>query len=288
MTEHQKGVLAITVVAVAFASMGIFARYLAVDLALFQQTYLRIGLAALIAALVFRRHLSLSRIKNAPFGEWVVVVFRAVMLYGAVALFTAAILHTKYANVSLVAMVPLLPLFGYFLLGEQVTRAKAAYVALGFVGVVMVALKGVSLEWGIGETYALLSAICFDFSYVARKWQTGHFGNQETTVLMLAIGAVFLVLAGTFVAGESLPALSLGMTAFVALIASAAFNVFHLYYSNYGFQRLEVTLAGQLLMLEVPVALAYGFALYGEMPALNELIGGALIVGSAWQMNRLG
>ena len=36
------------------------------------------------------------------------------------------------------------------------------------------------------------------------------------------------------------------------------------------------------------VALAYGFALYGEMPALNELIGGDLIVGSAWQMNRLG
>lgn len=288
MSEHQKGVLAITVVAVAFASMGIFARYLAVDLALFQQTYLRIGLAALMAAFVFRRHLSLSHIAHAPLRDMLIVVLRAVMLYGAVALFTAAILHTKYANVSLVAMVPLLPVFGYLLLGENVTRQKAAYVALGFLGVVLVAVKGVTLEWGIGETYALLSAILFDASYVARKWQSRYFGNQETTVLMLVVGAIFLIAAGTLAAGEPLPSLSLGLAALAALVASAAFNVFHLYFSNYGFERLEVTLAGQLLMLEVPVALAYGLLLYGEAPSAHELLGGALIVISAWQMNRLG
>lgn len=287
MPEHRKGFFAITVVAVAFASMGIFARYLSTDLALFQQTYLRIALAAVMAFVVFRKHISVRRVLSAPLKEVIVVAFRAVMLYGAVVLFTAAILHTKYANVSLVAMVPLLPLFGYFLLGEHVTREKIMYVALGFLGVVLVAVKGVSLQWGIGETYALMSAILFDLSYVARKWQTGYFGNQETTVWMLVIGAIFLFCAGTFVAGESVPALSLGMVAFLALIASAAFNVFHLYFSNYGFQRLEVTLAGQLLMLEVPVALLYGVLLYGEVPALHELLGGALIVISAWQMNRV-
>jgi drug/metabolite transporter (DMT)-like permease len=287
MTEHQKGAIAISVVAVAFASMGIFARYLSVDLQLFQQTYLRIGLAALAAALVFRPHLSLIHILQTPRHEWFVVIFRAIMLYGAVVLFTAGILNTKYANVSLVAMVPLLPLFGYFLLRERLTGQKIAYITLGFIGVVFVALKGLSLTWGVGETYALLSAICFDVSYVGRKWHIGYLNNQEITVLMLGVGATFLFVAGTLVAGESMPVLSLGAAALFALLASASFNVFHLFYSNYGFQRIDVILAGQLLMLEVPVALAYGLVLYGEVPTAYELIGGGLIVWSAWQMNKI-
>ncbi len=288
MTEHQKGVFAIVVVAIAFASMGIFVRFLGDSLELFQQTYLRIGLAALIGAVVFRRYLDISRARSAPVREWAIVIFRAVMLYGAVALFTAGILHTKYANVSIVAMVPLMPLFGYFLLGEHMNARKISYVLTGFAGVILVALNGIgTFSWGVGETYALLSALCFDMSYVARKWQSDHFSNKQTTVLMLFIGAMFLLCFSVFV-GEGAPRMStLGLAAALSLLASAAFNVFHLYYSNYGFERISVTLAGQLLMLEVPVALLYGVVLYGEFPVLRELLGGALIVWSAWQMNKI-
>lgn len=288
MSEHQKGVFAIIVVAVAFASMGIFVRFLDDSLQLFQQTYLRIGLATLIGVVVFRRYLNASRIYSAPVREWVIIIFRAVMLYGAVALFTAAILETKYANVSIVAMVPLMPLFGYFLLGEHMNIRKISYVFTGFVGVILVALNGIgTFSWGIGETYALFSALCFDMSYVARKWQSTHFNNKETTVLMLFMGGIFLFGLSVFI-GEGVPSVStLGIAALLSLLASAAFNVFHLYYSNYGFERISVTLAGQLLMLEVPVALIYGVLLYGEVPVLRELIGGALIVWSAWQMNRI-
>ncbi len=53
MTDRLKGVVAMVVLAFVFAIMGIFARELDVGFSLLQQLYLRIGLAFLLAALMF-------------------------------------------------------------------------------------------------------------------------------------------------------------------------------------------------------------------------------------------
>lgn len=287
MTETKKGVAALIVLAWVFATMGVFARYLGTEFALFEQTYLRIGLAFLIGVAVFYKHLSWKKLATLPKKDWAILIFRSVALYTGVVLFTEAVLTTKYGNASFVAVVPLLPLFGYIFLKERLGLRTLAYIALGFIGVSLIAIHDVrDLTFGYGEMAALLSALAFDISYVARRWHSDHFNNKESTVFMFFFGALFL-LAMSVVMGEPVPHLSdFTFPIVFALLGAAAFNVANLYLTNYGFERVKVGVAGNIITLEVVFALLYGVILFQEVPALREVIGGVLVLYSVWQINR--
>lgn len=288
-SEQQRGVLSLVLLAWVFASMGIFARYLSTDFALFEQTYLRIGLAGVLGAILFSRQISWRKFGAIPRRDVAVLVFRSIALYSAVVLVTEAYLNSTYSNVSFVAAVPMLPVLGFVLLGERLRARTLMYIVLGFIGVLCIVFN----EWktftfGYGEMLALCSAVAFNLSYVSRRWQSGYFTNQETTVSMFAIGAVFL-LVSSFMAGESLPTVGqFTPLVLAALVGAALFNLANLFLTNYGFQRVKMGVAGNILTLESVFALAYSVMLYGEIPGLRELIGGALIIFSVVQINREG
>lgn len=289
LSEQKKGVIALVFLAFVFATMGIYARYLQTDFALFQQVYLRVFGAVLLGTVLFWSSVSFRKFLSISKKDWTIVVFRALTFGIGVILFTLAFITTKYSNATFVAVIPLLPLFGYFLLGEKISGRKLLYITLAFLGVALIAIHDFTniLAFGRGELYALLSAVAFNLSYVARKWQSEYLNDKESVILVFFLEGLFIFVS-SFLVGESLPSLSAFSppTIFVIVVASLA-NVANLFLVNYGFGRVEVSVAGNILTLETAFALLFGLFIYHEIPALRELLGGAVIIFSVYQMNRL-
>lgn len=288
MNDRLKGVIAAVALALVFASMGIFARYLATDFTLLAQTYLRIGLAFVIGAMVYARSTRWSLFRILPAREWGILILRAVTLYGGVLLFSYALIIGNYSNVAFAASIPLLPLFGYVLFKEKLTVQIVSYVALAFVGLALIAVTDWSaLSFGTPELLGALSVVLFDVSYVARKYESGVLSGGESALVIFAIGASLMLLTSLLV-GEGLPALaSFKLDIVIALLIAAILNLLNLTLTNYVFTALTATLAGALLTLETVFSLGISVLLYAEIPTTVQLFGSALILVSVYKINQL-
>jgi len=65
------------------------------------------------------------------------------------------------------------------------------------------------------------------------------------------------------------------------------FNVLNNFLSNYGFQKVEAYVAGNILTLESFFAVIIGFLFYKEVPSIIEFVGGLLIVSSVFFMHKI-
>lgn len=288
-TEHEKGVLALVLLALIFASMGLFARYLSTGFLLFQQVYLRMLAAFVVGYFVFRKQIDISKFKKLPPKEWLIIIVRAVSysLFGII-LFTQAIIITKYSNVSFIGSLPMTALLGFVLLHEKFSLKKLGLILLAFVGVLLITVQDYSniLSWGKGEILTLISTVFFSLSYIARKWQTKTLNNQELTVInfLVAFLAVFFV---SILKGDGLPNNGWHLGLILAVIGAGIFNIGNVFLTNYGFQKIEAVLASNILTLESVFAVLLGFLFYKEVPIAKDLLGGFVIALSVIAMNKL-
>lgn len=288
-TDREKGILSLVLLALVFASMGLFARYLATGFLLFQQVYLRMLAALVVGVIVFRKQIDFSKFKKVTIKDWGIIILRAVCysLFGII-LFTQAIIITKYANVSFIGTLPMTAVLGFILIGEKFTWKKAFYILLAFIGVFLVAVKDYShlLDWGKGEILTLVSTVFFSLSYVARKWQSNLLNNKELTIInfFVAFLAVFLV---SILKGDGLPVAGWDWGLLLAVIGAGAFNTMNVFLTNYGFQKVEAVLASNILTLESFFAVILGFIFYREAPLLKNLLGGVVITIAVIAMNKL-
>ena len=72
-----------------------------------------------------------------------------------------------------------------------------------------------------------------------------------------------------------------------AVLGAGLFNVFNIYLTNYGFQKVEAVLASNILTLEAFFAVILGFIFYREVPLIKDLFGGIVIISSVIAMNKL-
>lgn len=286
--ERQTGILALIVLSLVFASMGIFSRYLSV-FSLLQQVYLRVAAAAVLAVIVFWKDLDFSKFKKIGNKEWSLILFRSLSLYVfGVTLLTAGFLSAKYANVSFISNLPFTAVLGILLFKERLTLQKAGLIFLAFLGATLIATGNMSelFVWGRGETLTALAALSFSFSYVARKWHSELLNDKELTVLILLV-SFLLLFAASLIKGENLPAQGWTPLIFIAVIGAGIFNIINLFLTNYGFKRVEAILAGNILTLEAFFGLIIGLVGYHEIPTFRGLFGGALIVAGVVGMNSL-
>ena len=116
LSKQHQGILALVLLAWVFATMGLFARQLDTNFALFEQTYLRIALALVLGIILFWPKLRWSVIKSISLKDSGVLFVRSVFLYLAVVLITEAILNTKFSTATIITVLPLMPLLGYIFL----------------------------------------------------------------------------------------------------------------------------------------------------------------------------
>lgn len=291
MSEARKGALALVLLAFLYSCMGLFVRFLDTDLAVFQQTYLRILGAVLFGAILFWPKLNFRKILIISKHDWWIVFLRAAMFAVGVVFFTYAFTShdTSYSNATFITVFPLLPVLGYLFLKERLSVRAAMWVLLGFVGVGLVAISDPTqlLSWGKGEIFAIISAIGFDMSYIARKWQSDYLNEQESVVLIFLIEGLLVLGASFFVSEPALTPASFGLMTMVVVAISSLFNVGNLFLTGYGFKRVSASVGGNIITLETLFALMFGIFLFAELPTVQELLGGALIVLSVYQVNRL-
>jgi len=250
-TEYQKGVLALILLALIFASMGLFARYLATGFLLFQQVYLRMLAAFIVGYLVFRKQINIGKFKKLPLREWLIIFFRAVSysLFGVI-LFTQAIIIAKYSNVSFIGSLPITAVLGFVLLREKFSFRKLVLVLFAFAGALLISVKDYSniLNWGKGEMLTLISTVFFSLSYIARKWQSNLLNNEELTTanFLVAFLVVFIL---SILKGDGLPILGWNWCLLLAVIGAGIFNIGNVFLTNYSFQRVEAVLASNILTL---------------------------------------
>jgi drug/metabolite transporter (DMT)-like permease len=288
--NREKGVLALIILSLVFASMGIFVRYLQFDFTILQQTYLRIFAAFIIGIIVFYKDIHFYKLVLISKKEWLLLLLRSLTIYViGVTLLSQAYITTLYSNVSFIGALPLTAIFGFLLLKEKLTSQKILYVLVGFIGVVIIAVKDYShlLSWGQGEVFTLIATVSFAISYISRKWQGDLLNNKEIAVLIFLISSILLFLTSLFFR-ETLPHLtSFSITTILLIIIAGTFNVANLFLTNYGFEKIEAVLAGNILMLEVVFAVIIGYVFFREIPSLKDVIGGVLIILSAYMINKL-
>jgi len=286
-TEAQKVVLSLVLLAFVFACMGVFARYLGHGFTIFQQVYLRIFVALICSLFIFRHRLDLTKLKKATQKEWLVLVARGVLLYGiAVPMLSQAVIDTKLGNVSFLNTLPFIAIFGFIFFKEKVTTTKILLILLAMVGVGLITIRDPHhlSHLGKGEVLAIISGAMFSLSYVARKWHTKLFNNQEITVLVFVFGVSSAFLF-SLLHKDGMPRHWTWGLVGVVVVAGLA-NVINLFLTNYGFERVKNVLAGNVLTLEVFFAIVIGYLLYGETLGPRELLGGLLIVASVVMMNK--
>lgn len=288
-TEHQKGVLALVLLSLVFASMGLFARYLSTGFVLLQQVYLRVFAAFMLGLICFKNDLDFKKLKKISKKEWGLLVFRSATSYlFGVTLFTQAIILTKYSNVSFIGALPMVAILGAILLKEKLTTKKLLLVLTAFAGVVLIAVKDYShlLVWGKGEVIALISTFAFSLSYVARKWHSDLLNNKEITQITFFLSFIMIFIT-SLVKGDGLPLTGWHWGLLLAVLGAGLFNVINMFLTNYGFQKVEAILASNILTLESVFAIVLGFLFYKEVPIAKELIGGIIITLSVIGMNKV-
>jgi drug/metabolite transporter (DMT)-like permease len=288
-TEKEKGILALVLLSAIFASMGIYIRYLSVGFTPLQQVYLRIFIAFIFTSILFHKKIDYSKLKKLHFREYLLLLFRGASMYlFGVALITEAIVLTKLSTVAFINALPISQLLGFIFFREKVKFYKVFLIATAFLGVILIGVTDYShlFSWGLGEIFALIATFFFAFTYVTRKWQSGLLNNYEITQLTLlaAFLSVFLV---SLIHGEGLPLHGWTLTICIVLLLAGLSNVCNVFLINYGFEKVNVVLASNILNLESAFAILFGYLFYREIPTLLGFISGLVIVVSVIAMNTL-
>ena len=288
-TANKKGVLALIFLSFGFGMIAITARYMSYFFTLFQQLYLSIGVAFILSLFIFPKTLNLKRIKAIPSKDWGIMLFRVIIGYllGA-SLYRESLTLTKITNVTFIQSIPFAAVFGFILFKEKFTFKKLLLLLAAYVGVLLIAIRDYSsiFTLGKGELFSLISSALFSLSYVSRKWQTDFLNDKEITQILLFVGTIILF-AASVLKGEGMPAINWQGVLLLSIFFTGFFNTINIYLINYGFKNVKAVLASNILTLEYIFALILAFIFYRELPNLKELFGGALIVGSVIQMNRL-
>lgn len=291
LSQKQKGIVALIVLASIWGAMGIFSRYLNTGFTIFQQVYLRLIAAGVAGYLFFKKDISLSKFSKISTKDWLILLVRAILYYSiGVSLYSLSVINTKLSNAVFIDSLPATAILGFILLKERASWKKVLYVILAFVGVLVIGSKGLGFNnlfnWGKGEFFMFISVWCTSLSMVIRKWQSKYLNNKEMTLLILFIGAIGAFLF-SLVGKEGLPTShwTTGLL-FVVVLAGIA-NTAITYLINYGFERVNAVLGSNLLTLQSLVAIIVGFLVYKEIPMFKDLLGGVIITLGVIGMNKL-
>lgn len=270
--------------------MGLFARELGTLFTPLQQVYLRISAAFFLSLVLFQKKLDFTKLTKISWGEWWLLIIRSIATYLlGVTLFSVSVGMAKISTIAFIGALPIVAILGVLILNEKLTLQKLMYLAIGLAGVILISITDFSnlLSWGTGEVLALVSSIFLSLGFVLRRKHTDLLNNFEMSTLMFLISTVLLILTSMIFQERLVPIITWSRVIVLTIFGAGIANVAYLFLSNYGFEKIESVLANNLLILTAPFALILGLVFYNEVPTLKEIVGGVLIIASAYKMNEI-
>ena len=288
LSHNNKAVLVAIILAFSFALMGVWIRMMGDSFATFQQVYLRILIAGILAFIFFKKKRSAQLFRNINRHEWTVYSIRAFAGYTiGVAAFTVAIQNTDLGVVSFVSSIPILGVLAWMMFREKIPRASLPFVLLSVVGLLFVTRFNIhNVHFGVGEVASIIGMLGFDIGYLMSRMHNKDKNNYENTTILLLIGWIPLFLI-SIIHHEHIIPQSITLVAILGLILSSVQNVVGLYATNYVFTNLKGYVAGNILLLEGLFALTIGYFLYDEKVTWALAIGGLIITACALAINQV-
>jgi drug/metabolite transporter (DMT)-like permease len=208
--------------------------------------------------------------------------------------FTVAIVHGEVMRVVLLFyLAPVWTVvFAGLLLGERLRPVGLAVVALALSGAIVMLWQpaaGVPLPANAAEWLGLVAGVAFALSNVLARKASGH-SAEEKSFWVLA-GCAGIGLAAAYSAGISLQWPSpLSENGWMPLALVALIGVVLLFANlvvQYGLSHTPANRAIVIYLFELVVAACASWLLAGEVMALREWIGGAMIIGTSLVSARL-
>ena len=161
-----------------------------------------------------------------------------------------------------------------FLLGERVTRRLAAAIALGFVGVLIVA-RPEGAGFGQGQALALFAAFAFALNAIL----TRRIMAQDTVlcvVFWMAVIQACMGFAGVLAMGAGWP--PAGAWGWIALVAVTGLSGHYCLTSALG--HAPASLVAPMDFLRLPAVTVVGALVYGESVSVSVFLGAVVILAA--------
>ncbi|MGB0960701.1 MAG: DMT family transporter [Halocynthiibacter sp.] len=168
------------------------------------------------------------------------------------------------------------PILSFFasviLLKEPFSKARAALLGLGFIGVLLVVRP--TQDIGIGAIFALMAGTFYGSFLVASRWLSGYAHPFSLIFSQMAVGTLFLAIIGLPQANT----LSLEMAPWILLSAwaSGLGNILLVF----AYQRAEATKLAPFVYIQLIAASLFGFVVWGDLPDMIACLGILLLLGS--------
>jgi drug/metabolite transporter (DMT)-like permease len=162
-----------------------------------------------------------------------------------------------------------------FVLGERLTALRILAAIIGFAGALIVVRPSAAMSIGVGEAFALVSAVGFAISMICTKKLTRQDDSFKILFYMIMVQAVMAlcVIAWRGLVVPPLPVI--GWTLAIAVAGlSAHFSLAQ------AFQRADAIVVAPMDFLRLPLVAVVGAVVYNE--GLNQwvLAGGAVVVAA--------
>jgi len=283
-SKFGSGVLALVVLAAIYGLTAVMSRYFSLQTSLFEQWYLRFGIASLLTALVFYRKIEYKKFLHASSHELNLMVLRGVIgLILAAGLYALASQQEKIGIVSLMQILPLTAVFGMLIMHEKLTRQRALLLTMSLIGAIIVLTPKLSAGFGFssGAIWSLISGALFALTFVLRKKQTGELNNYELTLGTLVVGAIgnyvlSLIMYHRVFVDVAHWSPTLGLLFLGAGLLSALMGLL----SSYGFEHVPAITASVILDLELVFGIIFGFLIYREVLSGYEIVGASIILAA--------
>lgn len=281
-SERLSGVLYVVLSAIAFGAMAIFARFARESGAdVMTVLFLRFAISAvLMSAMMIATRRRWPARRN-------VMILAAMGGVGYVGQSFSFFTALDYATAGLVAL--LLYLYPFIVtvlsavfLGRRLTARRVIAVFAALVGTALTiggAIAGQPLGILLGVTAALIYSV---YILVGSRVMAEEAPLAAATVVMIAAAVVFGVLVGSN--GPAWPQSVMGWGA-VVLIAVVS-TVIAMVTFFIGIQRLGAADAATLSTLEPVVTFILAAILLGEPILINQVVGGAIILGAVIWLTR--
>ncbi|WP_241557989.1 DMT family transporter [Falsirhodobacter deserti] len=280
MSGNAAGALLMLLGMAAFAMNDALGKWLVADYSVAQVILLR-SLAALVLMMPFlmRGGRALARIRSAPRPG--LQALRALCATAEVFCFYLAVFYMPLADVmafwmaSPIYVVAVSPL----LLGERVSPRTWGAVALGFAGVLILLAPSLQI-FTVGAIFAVLGTIAFAAMMMLGRSLRATPDRDLVLFQLLAAAGAGLLLA-PFDWQPVRTGVDLGLLFLLGMVATAA----HMLVTR-ALKMADASVVAPLQYTLLVWGALFGFFIFGDVPTLPMLLGGALIVGSGLAVMR--
>jgi drug/metabolite transporter (DMT)-like permease len=227
-----------------------------------------------IAALVLLPFSGLALKELHHLRDWRVLA-RAMLICGGIVCILTALKTEPIANVFGAFFVG--PIVSYVLaiifLGEKPSATRNGFLALGFLGVMLVVKPGLGAS--IGILFALAAGTCHGAYLVMTRSIAGLYRPRFLLMSQLLLGTLFLTPLGL---SAELPDLDIQLSALIIIsaLASAVGNYLFVVVSK----TAEASLIAPLVYSQLISATFFGILIFGDWPDAYSLTGLVLIISS--------